>query len=348
LSRKHTTDAQETERDAKRVAVEEEATRPSSRKSRLSAQTPMTRNERERDDTSAFSNENVFQSGGSPPAHKSRDPERRRTTMTTSRDAERLRSRERRRRTEDVRPIREQMDGATVPTRQDFDMSVARVKKEEEFEPTEDFTPEEQQELVQAQRSGELVPTRPKKRRPASSAARTAPWAVSIAMLAGLATVWRQEKVDVGYCGVGRPTTELAGVHVPDWADFIRPQCEPCPPHAFCEEKLETFCERGFVLTPHPLSFGGVVPLAPTCEPDSAKARKVNAVKERAVEALREQNAKYECGEAAKSEMKEAELKQAIGTKKRKGMSNEEFEDLWSSALGEIRGADEVVSGADG
>ncbi|KAK4549000.1 hypothetical protein LTR36_008773 [Oleoguttula mirabilis] len=327
---------------------EPEAKRPASRKSRVGAATPVANSERTRDDTSPFSNDNVFQSGGSPPASRGHEPERRRTTMTANRDTEARRSRDMRRRTDEVKPIRQQMDGAVVPTRKTFEMPVARRRQEEEVEPSEEFTPEGQQELVQAQQSGELMPTRPRARRPASSAARTAPWAVTIAMLLGLATVWRQEKVEVGYCGVGRPTTELAGVQIPNWAEFIRPQCEPCPPHAYCGEKLETVCEQDFVQTPHPLSFGGLVPLAPSCEPDSAKARKVNAVKERAVEELREQNAQYECGEAAKPEVKETALKQTISTRRRKGMSNEEFEDLWSSALGEIQGADEVVSGSDG
>jgi len=267
--------------------------------------------------------------------------------VTTNRDVERRRSRDARRRTEEVKPSRQQMDGAIVPSRSTFEMPVSRASKEE-FEPMEEFTPEEQQELVQAQQSGELVPTRRKTTRPASSAARVAPLAVTMAMLLGLATVWRQEKVEVGYCGVGRPTTELAGVQIPDWAEFIRPQCEPCPPHAYCGEQLETVCEPGFVLTQHPLSFGGVVPLAPACEPDSARARKVSAVKGRAVEELREQNARYECGEATKPAMKETQLKQSISTKRRKGMSNEEFEDLWASAIGEIQSVDEVVSGTDG
>ncbi|KAI6883312.1 hypothetical protein KC355_g21917, partial [Hortaea werneckii] len=35
-------------------------------------------------------------------------------------------------------------------------------------------------------------------------------------------------------------------------------------------------------------------------------------------------------------------------TRRRKGMSNEEFEDLWASALGEIQNVEEVVSGTDG
>lgn len=107
-------------------------------------------------------------------------------------------------------------------------------------------------------------------------------------------------------------------------------------------------CEQDFVQTPHPLTFGGLIPLPPSCEPDSAKARKVGAVKERAVEELRVQNAKYECGEAAKPAVTETELKKVISTRRRKGMSNEEFDDLWEGALGEIQRADEVVSGSDG
>ena len=327
--------------------TEPEVRRPVAKKSRVST-VPTVNGNRTRDDESPFSNANVFQSGSSPPAPATRtvDPERRRTTLTTSKDLER-RSRELRRRTDEVKPVREQVGSTVVPSRRTFDMPVARVKHDE-FEPTEEFTPEEQQDLSQAQQSGELVPVRRKPSRPSSHAAKTAPWAVSIAMMLGLATVWRQEKVEVGYCGVGRPTTELAGVHIPDWAEFIRPQCEPCPPHAYCGEKLETVCEQDFVQTPHPLTFGGLVPLPPSCEPDSAKARKVGSVKERAVEELRVQNAKYECGEAAKPAMKEAELKKIIGTQKRKGMSNAEFNDLWEGALGEIQRADEVVSGSDG
>jgi hypothetical protein len=226
-------------------------------------------------------------------------------------------------------------------------MPVAVIKKEDELEPTEEFTPEEQLDLVQATQSGAVVPTKRPKRK--STAAGTQGISViSFIMLLLSAFVWRQEKLEVGYCGVGHPSTELAGVEIPEWADAVRPHCEPCPPHAFCGEQLHTECENGFVLAHHPLSLGGLIPLPPTCEPDSARARKVNAVKERAVEELREQSAKYECGEASKAEIRETDLKRAIATKRRKGMTNEEFEDLWSSAIGEIARVEEIVSGSDG
>ncbi|KAK3074917.1 inner nuclear membrane protein enriched at telomere/subtelomere region [Teratosphaeriaceae sp. CCFEE 6253] len=310
------------------------------------------------DGGSPFSAENVFQSGSSPPpaqSSRSRDTERRRTAATplakdANRDADRQRSRDRRRRTaESIRVVKEQAGSSIVPTRRTFDMPASRGRQQQQqIDPTEEFTPEEHQELVRAEQTGELVPTARRTKRAPNNTARVAPLAIITALLAGLGTVWRQEKVDVGYCGVGRPTTELAGVQIPDWADFIRPQCEPCPPHAYCGEKLETVCEHDFVLTPHPLSLGGALPLPPSCEPDSAKARKVNMVKERAVEQLRERNAQYECGDVAKPNVKETDLKNLVGASKRKSMSNEEFEDLWAAAIPEIHSAEEIVSGLDG
>lgn len=334
---------------------EPEAKRPASRKSRasLAAVTPgVAHRVQEGENDSPFSTENVFQSGGSrsPPA----PTDRRRTILGPTRDAD-ARRHEVRRRTEGyskpaVVVSRPQTDGLAVPSRKSFDM---RLKPEEiedggdedGIEPSEEFVPEEQQELVQARQSGELVATRrPKRREPA---AKLAPLAVTIAMLGGLAALWRQEKVHVGYCGVGQPSHEIAGVQIPDWAEVLRPECELCPPHAYCYEELRTICEPDFVLTPHPLSLGGVVPLAPSCEPDSIKARKVQSVKERAVEELRQQNARYECGETSIPSVKETTLKQAIGSKRSKKMSDDEWEDLWSSAFGDIQAADEVVSGVD-
>lgn len=330
---------------------EPEPKRPASRKSLADVATPVAKRDgRARDETSPFSNRNVFQSGGSPPAPRTTD--RRRTTYGSTRTVSRTRSREARRRTEEHRPLREQTDGVVVPTRRTFEVPVtraAKVEQHDEVEPDEEFTPEEEQALVQAEQAGNLVPARRKTKKPGSSAAKVGPAALFTALLAGLATLYRQEKLQVGYCGVGHPSTEIAGQEIPEWADIARPVCEPCPPHAYCHENLQTECEPGFILTPHPLSFGGAIPLPPTCEPDSARERKVQAIKARAVEKLREQNAKYECNEAPQPELKEPELKKAINTLiPKKKMSNQEFEDLWSSALGEIQNSDEITSGSDG
>ena len=110
------------------------------------------------------------------------------------------------------------------------------------------------------------------------------------------------------------------------------------------------------MLKPHPLSLGGLNPLPPTCEPDGEKVRRVKAVADKAVEELRERRVKWECGEldtegkeeAPRPEIPEPELKQDVGNKRRKGMSEEEFESLWEGALGEIVGREEVVSATEG
>jgi hypothetical protein len=75
----------------------------------------------------------------------------------------------------------------------------------------------------------------------------------------------------------------------------------------------------------------------------------VKAVADKAVEELRDRRAKWECGELADEgiqgpEISESDLKREVGRKRRKGLSDTEFDDLWKGALGEILGREEVVS----
>ena len=136
---------------------------------------------------------------------------------------------------------------------------------------------------------------------------------------------------------------------MPEWASALQPQCEPCPQHAYCYPNLETVCEPDFVLTPHPLSVNGLLPFAPTCEPDSEKVRRIKQVADFAVESeLRERNAKYECGEIKKPHVSEEELKATVSVQRSKRMTDEEFDELWDNALGEIVGREEVTSKVDG
>ena len=300
---------------------------------------------------SPFTKENPFQSGSSPPAPpRSKSRDRRRTTLATPVDVER-KARDARRRTDGYRSVKQE-DGVVVPSSRTFEAPAMRKRKQQEEEAEqvpagEEFTPEEQLDLAQTDGT---VAVRPKRRRQGrSGVAKAAPWSILVALLGGLTTVWRQEKVQVGYCGVGQPSSSLAGLEIPEWASALQPQCEPCPQHAYCYPDLKTVCEADFVLTPHPLSFGGLVPLPPTCEPDSDKVRKIKQVADFAVEnELRERNAKYECGEIKKPEIAEPALKATVSAKRSKRMTDEEFNELWESAIGEIIGREEVVSQVDG
>jgi hypothetical protein len=141
----------------------------------------------------------------------------------------------------------------------------------------------------------------------------------------------------------------------PVWARDILPQCEPCPAHAECLRDLELRCDRDFIRKDHPLSFGGLIPLPPTCEPDSEKTRKVSSVANRAVQVLRDRKAQYECKEPDAEgnllkgpEVSETELKQRIASLKSKGMSDHEFSELFDRAFPELTMREEVVESTDG
>ncbi|MCJ1473363.1 inner nuclear membrane protein enriched at telomere/subtelomere region [Lambiella insularis] len=349
-----------------------ETKRPVGRKSRKSEITPTVKAEEPETpptrpglEPSPFSHENPFQSGSSPLA----PGESRRKSAGTSTDRRKSSSR---RRTADARSSAEttvvkQQDGTVVPSSKTFEVPIAKlrdrkVKREPEPEPEdtiqagEEFTAEEQLELVRERAAnGEvdiLPPRRVKRATRSSGISKSAPWIVLTTILTGYAAWFRKEKIEVGYCGLGKPSTTLANVEIPEWASILQPQCELCPQHAYCYADMEARCEPDFVLKPHPLSLGGLIPLPPSCEPDGEKVRKIKAVADKAVEELRERRAKWECGDlvekngkpASSVEIETSTLKAEVSQKRRKGMSEAEFEALWEGALGEIIGRDEVTS----
>lgn len=344
-----------------------ENNRPVVRKSRKSEATPKIKIEEPEDPPirppmrgGVFSDENPFQSGSSPPVPS----EHRRSSAGTS--SEKRKSSSSRRRTEGVtiRSSRPQ-DGYNVPTSETFEAPVSRTKQsaikdepDDGLEAGEDFTPEEQLELVRARAANgekDILPPRRNKRSQKSSIPKSAPWVVLMALLGGYGTWWRQEKLAVGYCGIGRPSDALSNIQIPGWASALQPTCEACPQHASCFQDMETRCEQDFVLQTHPMSLGGLIPLPPSCEPDGEKVRRVKTVTDRAVEELRERKAQAECGtlkddngKDIPAEIDEQDLKKEVGKKRRRGMGEVEFEELWKGAIGEIMGREEIVSSSDG
>ncbi|KAL8954017.1 MAG: hypothetical protein Q9222_000139 [Ikaeria aurantiellina] len=348
--------------------------RPSARRTRKSEIQPIVKVEASDEqpvrptlEKSPFSDENPFQSGSSPLGP---NDGRRRSAGTS---VDRRKSASRKRKSEGAGALSRdhppQRDGVIVSSSKTFEMSVAQLKKTRdqdepntEVEAGEDFTPEEQLELTNDRAAnGNLEISRARKPRKSlksggNTLPKSAPWMIMIALLSGYGMWLRREKIEIGYCGVGRVSDSIAGVQIPEWASVLQPECEPCPQHAYCYENMDTRCEQDFVLKAHPLSLGGIVPLPPTCEPDGEKARRVKAVADKAIEQLRERRAHSECGtltdEQGKSvqtpEIDEQDLKKHIATKRRKDMTDREFEDLWKGALGEIVGREEVVQSSDG
>lgn len=353
------------------VSLEPEPIRPPARVSRRSAtsepiiedfETPR----RIASDKSPFSNENPFQSGSSPLAENDEEEgEEEPRRKSTSRKTDAPKAPSRRRKTEQTMIKQEDEDNVftssrtfSIPTKS---LNGSNVKQEHEdlVEAGEEFTPEEQQDLTQESemQGGHAVARALRKKvKKQSSALKTAPYAILTTLMAAYAVWWRKEKVEVGYCGIGKPAITLQEMQIPEFLDFLQPKCEPCPQHAYCYSDMEAKCEKDFILFHHPLSLKGLIPLVPTCEPDGEKARKVKAVADRAIDELRERRAKFECGDltedngqrATMAEMTESSLKAVVSSKRRRAMTDAEFEDLWNGAIGEIKGREEVTADTDG
>jgi hypothetical protein len=334
----------------------------------------------------AFSSDNPFQSGSSPltaegPRATSGEMRRKSTGSGVKDATKRKSSSTARQRTESPTTHTQADDNIYPPSSKTLEIPISRLKNlppakvadgVNGVEPGEEFTPEEQVELArEREKDGttdtELVPPRRPKRAGPSHFWRN----VAVGMLAisgGFFYWWRKEKIDIGYCGVGRANTNTQKVvlpdwitipdwaTIPDWPSFLEPKCEACPQHGYCYPSMVVHCEPDFILMPHPLELWGLLPLVPTCEPDGTKAMKVQAVADKAVEELRERRAKFECGDLKDEqgeslptpEIEEDVLKQEVSKLKGKKMSEDEFEELWKSAIGEIMARDEVESGIDG
>ncbi|KAF5980848.1 SRC1-regulation of cohesion (splice variant I) [Fusarium coicis] len=291
---------------------------------------------------SVFTHDNPFQSGSSPAQHKT--PTNRRRTIAD----------------DSIRSVKSSSRRRTGGYHDDYEDDVEPTPRYREptpdlLEPGEEFTPNEQLELEQAASRGEMEI---EPRKPSQQVSRRggfkAPLFVLLMSLFGAYLAWyRQEKIAVGYCEVGGQAKPLFShdIPVPDaLVPFVEPQCEPCPSHAYCYHDFSVRCENGFILKPHPLSLGGLVPLPPTCEPDGEKARRVKAVADRAIEELRDRRAQYECGELVGEDgkkeespaMAEHELKATVSRKRSKRLNEDEFDELWAAAIGEVAARDEV------
>lgn len=342
--------------------------RKTSRRAELTPQPETRFDEPEAAPDTVFSTENPFQSGSSPLAAETPTVRRKTSAYDSPVKKPTTSSSVARRRTDGPKP--------DVSVRQTYSRSVevpyeevSRPKTpqtpqtpltpEPVFEPSEEFTPDEQLALAQedaTRAQTAVVPHRQKK----SGGFATPVWVLFFTLLSAYGAWYRQEKLAVGYCGVGRPAQAIIPRHisyqdydveVPEWAlKLAEPECEPCPNHAFCYADNSVRCEEDYILKPHPLSAGGLVPLPPTCEPDGEKVRRVKAVADKAVEELRERRAKFECGELVDENGQQPEsaviaveeLKEAVSEQRSKKLSKKEFDDLWSAALGEIETRDEI------
>lgn len=296
-----------------------------------------------------FSEENPFQSGSSPiPVSKSTG--RRKTadagTMRAKRSSSKRRSH--------IAPITPSIERDDTSQSDLAPTPITPVSDLYDVDPGEEFTPDAQLELEQelaVMGDARAAAYRPKRE---GGLWLATPLKVLLTAVVVACALWyRQQKIAVGYCGLGRNTAQVfpSDLSIPDWLrTVVEPECEACPPHAYCFEDFLVKCEQDYILTHHPLSLGGLIPLPPTCEPDGEKVRRVKAVADKAVEELRDRRAKYECGELTDEQgeqlesafIDEQELKESISKKRGKRLNDREFDELWEAAIGEITNREEV------
>ena len=293
------------------------------------------------------------------------------------------------------------------------DRAIVKIEKVEDDDlipAGEEFTPEGAREVAEAEEEeGTVEPRRPGRRRNTSNpATASALWAVFAALLVAYFVWWRREKIEIGYCGVGNtgnicPSPDrrqvLTDIYLApkglkshhhddrDWATILRPECEPCPSNAICKPNYTAECKSDYVLINSPFSILGLIPLAPTCEPDSEKLRRIAILSDEAIKVIRKRAADVECGEIApikphlgggggeagkESEggkkvpepdpvvkfaeggplaqgkgMDERELYRAMYELKAPKLSDEQFNELFKAALEEVVSREEVEAKED-
>lgn len=311
--------------------------------------------------SSPFSDDNPFQKGSSPSSESRR--------ISSSRRKSGGRPSSSRRRETASPTIKQEDEGHTS-----YQFPVQQLRARDYVPVTEEFTPEGAQEVAiedqrEPRRTQALVR---RKKEQAGPLTKNLSLAALTTVLAGLAAWYRQEKVNIGYCGVGAPQWSLASnPNIPVWVhETLQPTCEPCPQHAICFPKMEVECEQDFVLSQNPLALGGVIPLTPTCEPDSEKERRRKVVADKAVQELRKQRAAYECGEELPAEeavtsaeelktmlqagetnmpeISEETLKKRLFTQRRKDLTPAEFDALFDSAVADIAAHEDIEVIRDG
>lgn len=171
---------------------------------------------------------------------------------------------------------------------------------------------------------------------------------------------WIVEKFEAGYCEAGFVRWKPYYAHITpvkfeeyfdkeyilDQAnqllDYVRPECQPCPTHAVCYSGFKAECEPGFVQETSLLA--KYLPIAPTCKPDTQKQKRVAMLTQKALAILRDRNVQVECGsELTNAAIEQNDLRDILYDMKAESLSDIEFSDLWSQAIGDIENEEEVI-----
>ncbi|KAF9909366.1 inner nuclear membrane protein enriched at telomere/subtelomere region [Linnemannia zychae] len=162
---------------------------------------------------------------------------------------------------------------------------------------------------------------------------------------------YRQTRIDMGFCtpSTFNPTpTSNEPLTVKQWlVKWIYPTCIACPNHATCDSSnSDPLCPPEYILRPHPLSFGNLIPLTPSCVLNKAQEYQSLQVADAAENMLHKLAGQEECRSStrpqpsaellARQRLSIHELRKEIESLKDASVSQEEFDQYWSLALSEL------------
>lgn len=240
------------------------------------------------------------------------------------------------------------------------DETISEYKEPEEEAEVEEKAETEEEVEVEAEAEEEDLPEPVSKRnwRPFLQALGLS---ILVVILSSFSKWYVQEKFEAGFCdpSIHRPKPfythlkpetwqgyfgkEYLGERTSQMLDYVRPECEPCPAHAVCFPGFRVECEPNFIKVVSPLSLGGVLPIAPVCQPDTQKEKRVQMMADKALEILRDRNAKVECGTLNEAAIEENELRDILYNMKTATLTDEDFNELWIKAMNDIENEEEII-----
>ncbi|KAF9920140.1 inner nuclear membrane protein enriched at telomere/subtelomere region [Linnemannia zychae] len=162
---------------------------------------------------------------------------------------------------------------------------------------------------------------------------------------------FRQTRIDIGYCTTSTYITAPSShdlLTTKQWLmKRLYPTCIPCPDHATCSSSnTDPICPPEYILQPHPLSFGGLIPLSPNCILNKAQEYQSLQVADAAETLLHRRAGQEECRSSTRPQPNEElfvrqrfsvnKLRNEIEILKDDSVSEEDFNQYWMLALDEL------------
>ncbi|KAF8928938.1 inner nuclear membrane protein enriched at telomere/subtelomere region [Haplosporangium gracile] len=162
---------------------------------------------------------------------------------------------------------------------------------------------------------------------------------------------YRQTRIDIGFCTSSTfnpaPTSNKHLTTKQLLVKWLYPTCIACPDHARCTSPgSDPLCPPEYILRPHPLSFGNLLPLTPNCVLNKAQEYQSLQVADVAESMLHKRAGQEECRSSirpqpsvelfARQRFSVGDLRKEIESLKDASVSQEEFTQYWTLALNEL------------